>query len=218
MEIILCDDHQIVALSLVALFEAYGHAVVAVAVAPADLSELVDRHEPDVCVLDLHYDGTPGVAASLAAIESCAGRTDLVVVTGNVDARVRRAALAAGASAVVSKATSGESLVALVEGRLAEPAPLTPVAPATNRYFLTPRESQVLRSLADGDSTDRMAVRLDMSSATVRSHVQSLLIKLGVHNRTAAVAVGHREGLVPRRRRAHANGQSATRTTPGAQQ
>lgn len=97
---------------------------------------------------------------------------------------------------MASKALPGEQLVALVEGRC-DVGPSTPRTrpPASNRYLLTVREQQVLQSLIDGDSTTRIAERLDMRHATARSHVQSLLLKMGVHTRAAAVAVGVRQGL-----------------------
>ena len=84
-------------------------------------------------------------------------------------------------------------MLALVEGRASgqrsrrrQPA---------NPFLLTRRELEVLQSLVEGDSTERMAARLQVRNATARSHVQSLMLKLGVHSRSAAVSLGVRAGL-----------------------
>lgn len=194
MRIIVCDDHPIVVLSLTDLFRASGHEVVATADRPEALLDLVTTHRPDVCVLDLIYDGAADAVAALAAVHDIAGLTDVIVVSGAADEVQQGAAIAAGASAVTSKASPPEEVLALVEGRHAgSPAGTLPV-PA-NPYFLTRRELEVLQSLVDGDSTERMAARLRMRRATARSHVQSLLLKLGVHSRSAAVSFGIRKGL-----------------------
>ena len=194
MRILLCDDHPIVVMSLAELFIAHGHDVVATAAHPEEIRELVALHHPDVCVSDLLFDGKQDAVAALSAIREVAKSTDVVVVSGAADASQRKAAMAAGAVAVVSKAAPPAELVALVEGRSDVCTVVTrPVGP--NPYFLTRREKQVLQSLIDGDSTERMAARLGMRHATARSHVQSVLLKLGVHSRTAAVSVGVRQGL-----------------------
>lgn len=195
MRILLCDDHPIVIMSLAELFIAHGHEVVATAAHPEELEELVAAHSPDVCVSDLLFDGQQDAAAALSAIEEIAKVTDVVVVSGAADATQRTAAMAAGAVAVVSKAAPPADLVALVEGR-SDVCAVLPRPAGANPYFLTRREQQVLQSLIDGDSTERMAARLGMRHATARSHVQSVLLKLGVHSRTAAVSVGVRQGLV----------------------
>ena len=132
----------------------------------------------------------------MAAIGAVSAKTDVIVVTGSNDDADRTAALDAGASAVASKATPADDLVALIEGR--SPGSSAPVVrPAVAaRFALTEREHQVLQCLSEGDGTKRIAHRLDMRSATARSHVQSLMLKMGVHSRAAAVAHSVREGLV----------------------
>ena len=195
MRILICDDHPIVIMSLAELFIAHGHEVVATATSPAEMVDLVALHHPDVCLSDLLFDGQTGAVAALAAISDVAKITDVIVVSGAADALQREAALAAGAIAVVSKAAPPPDLVALVEGR-SDVCTVADRPAGANPYFLTRREQQVLQSLIDGDSTERMAARLGMRHATARSHVQSVLLKLGVHSRTAAVSVGVRQGLV----------------------
>ncbi len=194
MRICICDDHPIVVLSMVALFEAHGHEVVGTVGHPALVPGLVAEQRPDVCVLDLLYDDVPDALAALAAIGAVAPQTDVIVVSGAADPMQRQASLSAGAVAVASKACPPDELMALVEGR----TEVVAESPRSNRnpYFLTQREFQVLQSLIEGDSTERMAGRLGMRHATARSHVQSLLLKLGVHSRTAAVSIGVKQNLL----------------------
>lgn len=196
MKIVICDDHPIVILSTSMLVEASGHEVVATAERPEDLADLVERHHPDVCIVDLLYGNDTDAVAALVAIHDIAALADVVVVSGTVDDIQRVAALAAGARAVVSKATASDQLMALIEGRAA-PAVVSSRGPdpARDPYALTTRERQVLQCLIAGISTPHIAERLDVRNATARSHVRSLMLKLGVRTRAAAVARGVSEGL-----------------------
>lgn len=205
MRMILCDRHDLVVLSLAHLFEGHGHEVVATADRPEHLPGLVEQHHPDLCLLEVVGEGAAhgdGLGEALASIRACAESTDVVVVTGAPLSSVRALALDSGATAIVAKATSGPELVFQVEHRTSQPHPTRPSRSAnharSDHYFLTHRELQVLESLADGDSTERMAARLGLSQATVRSHVQTLLAKLGVHSRSGAVAAAVRAGLIRR--------------------
>jgi DNA-binding NarL/FixJ family response regulator len=64
---------------------------------------------------------------------------------------------------------------------------------------LTNREREILGLFAEGLGTDAIALRLSISTVTVRNHSQRILTKLGVHSRLAAVALGYREGLIERK-------------------
>ena len=194
MRIIICDDHPIVAVSMAMLLESRGHEVVATTNHPRSLSALVAEHQPEACLLDLLYDGDPTIDAALAALDEIATLTDVVVVSGTSDPESRRQVLAHGASAVACKTATSDQLAALIEGRTSEVRPQA-VPAVDNPYFVTERERQVLQCLIDGLSTARIASRLGLRHATVRSHVQSILSKMGVHSRGAAVAVALSDGL-----------------------
>lgn len=197
---ILCDDHPIVLLSQSMMLEGYGHEVAATASRPDQLPELVHRYGPDVCLTDLLFGDEDQGDDALAAIREVSPTTDVIVISGSATSEQRRAATAAGAAAVISKGATSEAILALVEGRVGQVEP--PAAPGLSGpaghgdHFLTPREREVLQCLADGESTERIAIGLGMRHATARSHVQSVLLKLGVHTRTAAVAIGVRSSLV----------------------
>lgn len=193
MELVLCDDHPIVMASMTAMFRSHGHDVVATGSRPEELKALVLRHRPHACVTDLLFDDE-GPEPVFAAIAEVSPFVDVVVLSGAPGLTSR--ALAAGATAVGSKCLPAEDIVALVEGRAAGGAVTRPFNRPRSPYFLTEREVEVLQSLSDGDSTARMAERLGVRHATARSHVQSVLLKLGVHSRVAAVAVAVEAGMV----------------------
>lgn len=204
MRCVLCDDHPIVLLSQAMMLESHGHDVAATALLPDQLPELVDRLGPDVCITDLLFGDEDRGEATLDAIREVSSKTDVIVISGAASPEQRRAATAAGAAGVISKGASNDAVMALIEGRTGH-ADLTAEAGASgpagyDDHFLTPREREVLQCLADGESTERIAVRLGMRHATARSHVQMVLLKLGVHTRTAAVASGIRSSLVVTRR------------------
>ncbi len=193
MDLVLCDDHPIVMHSMAAMFRANGHVAVATANRPEQLVDLVRDLQPHVCVTDLLFDdGGPGDA--LQAIKQVSPFVDVVVLSGAAGFTAQ--ALAAGATAVGSKALPASDILALVEGRSASGAVRRPATKVRPRFFLTDREVEVLQSLSDGDSTARMAERLGVRHATARSHVQSVLLKLGVHSRVAAVAVAVDAGMI----------------------
>jgi two-component system nitrate/nitrite response regulator NarL len=194
MQLVLCDDHPIVLSSMAAMFRAHGHDPIATASRPDQLMELVRRHQPHVCVTDLLFPGDDGPDPVFEVIAQVSPFVDVVVLSGAPGLTSR--ALAAGATAVGSKSLPAADIVALVEGRTAVGAVSRPVDRTRAPYFLTDREVEVLQSLSDGDSTARMAERLGVRHATARSHVQSVLLKLGVHSRVAAVAVAVESGMV----------------------
>ncbi len=195
MELILCDDHPIVMASLAAMFEAHGHDVVGMVSHPDALADVVRDLGGDVCVTDLLFGDEQEPHAVLGAITEVARLSDVVVLTG-ADRHHCDAASRAGATAVGSKALPSEAILALVEGRAPSADSSIPDRPAGAPFFLTSREVEVLQSLSDGDSTARMAERLGVRHSTARSHVQSVLHKLGVHNRLAAVSVAVSHGLI----------------------
>jgi two-component system nitrate/nitrite response regulator NarL len=197
MRIILGDGPELVAMSLTKLFEEHGHQVVAATAEPSDLVGLVEHHHPDVCVLEIATPRDEPIDHAMQSIRACSEHTDVVVVTCAAGRQIRLDALSSGASAVVSKACDGDDLVAQVECRVSR-KPKRRKRISRDLHFLTDRELEVLACLADGDSTDRISTRLGLSQATVRSHVQSLLCKLGVHSRSGAVAAGVRTGLIHR--------------------
>lgn len=198
MKLFICD-HPLFAESLALFARDRGHEVVGtVATTIATATGVLDAR-PDVCIVSVDSDtDVQGLVALVGELRSAA---DVLVIAGRDEAYLRPAVLAAGAAAFVCKSTPAGQLMDVVEGRANPDQPATtpdlrPGRSGPDRCFLTGREMQVLERLCEGDSTTLLATHLGVGHATARSHVQSVLMKLGVHSRCAAVAAAIARGLV----------------------
>ena len=175
--------------------------------------EIARTHRPDVILMDIRMPGVDGLAATKAIVDSADWPVKvLILTTFDPDEYVYRA-LRAGASGFVLKDISPEVLVAAVRtvadgGALlapsvtrrlisrfaASPSPESSVVSRLDR--LTSREREVLVAVAAGSSNVEIAEELFVGAATVKSHVSSILTKLGLTNRAQAVAFAYESGLV----------------------
>ncbi len=175
--------------------------------------EVARNHRPDVILMDIRMPGMDGLAATKAIVDSADWPVRvLILTTFDPDEYVYRA-LRAGASGFVLKDISPEDLVAAVRTvadggallapsvtrrlitRFAAPPSLDPSMVA-RLDRLTSREREVLGAVAAGSSNIEIADDLFVSAATVKSHVSSILTKLGLNNRAQAVAFAYESGLV----------------------
>ncbi len=167
---------------------------------------------PDVVLVDLRLAdmaGVEGIRALRRELASCA----VVVVTDRDDPAAIAAAIRAGAKGYVLKTRAVDELVAIIRQAAAGEMVLTiSDVPSVlgrmqrsrqreseaRRSFarLTTREAEILSLLAIGRSTSETAAALHISPLTVRSHVKSILAKLGVHSKLEAVSFALRSGLV----------------------
>lgn len=174
--------------------------VVAEAGNGAEAVDAFERHRPDVTLLDLRMPVMEGVEA-VRRIRNLDPQAKVIVLTTyDTDEDISRA-LKAGAKAYVLKDISAEALVACIHDVLAGKTYLAPAAAAklaegVTRVQLTPRELSSLRLMADGRSNKEIANELGISERTVKTHLGHLFDKLGVTNRTEAVKVASRRGLV----------------------
>jgi DNA-binding NarL/FixJ family response regulator len=174
--------------------------------------ELVERHEPDIVLMDVRMPNLDGLEATRRLAASGAPARIIVLTTYDVDEYVF-AALRAGASGFLLKdvrpadlveairvVASGDALLAPSVTRrlldrfadtLPEPARAPPVLTE-----LTQREREVLRFVALALSNAEIAARLVVSEATVKTHVSSVLRKLGLRDRVQAVVLAYDVGLV----------------------
>ncbi|MET7997693.1 response regulator transcription factor [Amycolatopsis sp. NPDC005232] len=206
--IVLGDDHKVFLEALAGLLERHGMRVVGTALTLAQVVETVRETRPDVCLLDRNFGAGPvedGVAATLAASPG----TKVIMLTASPGNGAVADALRSGAAGYVHKTCGVEHLINAIDrviaGETLVDVPVRTSAPTPDRSrevdlrerFLTGRERQCLAMLIDGDTTETMARRLGVSTATVRSHVQGVLVKLGVHSRLEAAALAVRHALVP---------------------
>jgi two-component system, NarL family, nitrate/nitrite response regulator NarL len=202
MSLVLCDDHAMFLDSLADALRAQGHRVAAVTSEPGRLAGLVRQHEPTAVLLDVHLPGSCGVTLARQVREDSPG-TRIVLLTGSTEAFVRAAYDDETVDGLVNKGTALRSLdTALARVLSGErvlvgwPAAVAPVRRTTDLDLLTERERQVLELITDGVPTAVMAQRLGVSVNTVRTHVRSVLHKLGVHQRTKAARAAVELGLL----------------------
>jgi len=175
--------------------------------------EIARTHRPDVILMDIRMPGMDGIAATEAIVDSADWPVKVLILTTFDPDEYVYNALRAGASGFVLKDISPEDLVAAVR-TVADGGAL--LAPSVTRRLisrfsarpsldstvvsrldrLTSRERQVLVAVATGSSNIEIAEDLFVGPATVKSHVSSILTKLGLSNRAQAVAFAYESGLV----------------------
>jgi len=207
-EIVLGDNHVVFLDALTAALTQYGHQIVAAAATRCALIESVRASQPKLCIIDSHFPDGDGVDA-IDEIKGASADTMIVILTADGKPETLLRALDAGAVGYVHKSRGVAVLLEVlrrvsageivIEGSFAPPRAADPQAPQQLRLlaaYLTPREVECLALLAAGLDTKVMSHRLGVSTTTVRSHVQSVLTKLGVHSRVEAASLAIRYGLV----------------------
>ncbi|MGH3835185.1 MAG: response regulator [Pseudonocardiaceae bacterium] len=203
--IVLGDDHAVFVESLVSVLVGAGFRVPAVARTLAGTIEAVRHHRPDVCLLSRHFSDGDGVAA-IGRVIAVSPATRILVLTAEGDTEAMRHAVRLGAAGYVDKTWGVRKLVQalqrVVDGAVVLDAPRAP-SPRSDisearrlAAHLTARERECLALLVEGLDTRAMTLRLGVSTTTVRSHVQALLTKLGVHSRLEAATFAVRYDLV----------------------
>jgi DNA-binding NarL/FixJ family response regulator len=209
--VVVADDQELVRSGLQLVLETRGCEVVGTAGDGREAVDVVRRTEPDVVLMDIRMPVMDGIAATRELTSAGVPTRVLVLTTYDLDRYVYDA-LEAGAAGFLLKATppdrlvegirtvcAGESLLApsltrrLIEEYLRHP-PADGEPPALGA--LTERERQVLVLMARGLSNDEIAAELVVAQATVKTHVNRVLAKLGVTTRVQAVVLAYESGLV----------------------
>jgi two-component system nitrate/nitrite response regulator NarL len=168
--------------------------------------EIVRSARPAVAVLDVQMPGLGGVGV-LEAIARLDLPTRVVLLSAHVDGDTVYAAVARGAGAYLSKASSGEHICDVIAAVARGETVLPPEVQAglataiqgrdrPDRPVLTAREGEVLVAIARGLSAPAIARELHLSTPTIKTHLHTLYEKLGVSDRAAAVAEAMRRGLL----------------------
>ncbi|AUG76420.1 LuxR family transcriptional regulator [Kitasatospora sp. MMS16-BH015] len=207
--VLVADDERLVRTGLRAVLAGeLDLRVVGEAADGAEAVALAAELRPDVVLMDVRMPGTDGIEATARLTAGGDGPKVLVVTTFENDDHVYEA-LRAGASGFLLKRARAEEMVqavrlvargesllfpdALRELALLGAGSRTPTAPLPR---LTEREGEVLRLIAEGLTNGEIAERLVVSVETTKSHVGSVLAKLGVRDRTQAVIAAYESGFV----------------------
>ena len=208
VRIVVADDHQVVRAGFAGLLDTQADfTVVGTASDGAEAVRVCREVTPDVVLMDVRMPVMDGIEATR---QLAGGPRVLILTTFDLDEYVYDA-LRAGASGFLLKDVTAERLFDAVRVVAAGEALLAPTvtrrligeftkqrpapdAPGLNS--LTPRETQVLRLVAEGLSNPEIAARLVVTEETVKTHVSRVLNKLGLRDRTQAVVTAYESGLV----------------------
>ncbi|MBO0839845.1 MAG: response regulator transcription factor [Sciscionella sp.] len=204
--LVLGDDHVVFTDAITAVLREHGYAIAATARTIDAVLDAVRGSRAQLCLLDRRLADGDGVDA-LAMVSDVCPTIKVMMLTADGDADSVGAALERGAVGYVHKTRSTNALVDAINRVLAgEIVVDVPTGRRSGRAGdgerdriaaqLTRRERQCLALLVDGLSTAAMARRLGVSSATVRSHVQSLFTKLDAHSRLEVASLAVRLSLL----------------------
>ena len=213
IRVLICDDQPLVRAGFRTILGSKRDIeVVGEAENGAEAVALAERRRPDVILMDIRMPVLDGVEATRRLVSAGSPARILVLTTFDLDEYVH-AAIRAGASGFLLKdvtpaklldairiVAGGDALLApSVTRRLLErfATTLPPVEDSSDALAqLTSRETEVLRLLAGGMSNAEIAAELVVSEATVKTHISSVLRKLGLRDRVQAVIVAYETGLV----------------------
>lgn len=204
--LVIGDDHSVFLDAMSTILVQRGYQVT-MADSVAETIESVRLRQPDVCLIDRHFAGDNGIEA-IAEMIAVSKRTKILVLSADPDTEGVRQALHAGAAGYLHKTRGVSALTGAIErvlrGEVVVDVPKgirkrqLPQQDDAQRLagYLTPRERECLTLLVAGLDTAAIARKLGVSPATVRTHVQSLLTKLGVHSRLEAASFAVRYRLL----------------------
>ncbi|SNS67244.1 DNA-binding response regulator, NarL/FixJ family, contains REC and HTH domains [Asanoa hainanensis] len=213
IRVVVADDHEVVRGGFAGLLATQPDiSVVGTAADGAAAVEVCAARSPDVVLMDVRMPGMDGIEATRLLTATAAHPRVLILTTFDLDEYVYDA-IRAGASGFLLKDVRAETLFDAVRVIAAGEALLAPTvtrrligefarqhrpsAPAPVALSaLTPRETQVLRLVAEGLSNPEIAARLVVTEETVKTHVSRMLTKLGLRDRTQAVVAAYETGLV----------------------
>ena len=199
---VLCvDDHRIVRDGIRLIIDSEPDMkVVGLAASGEEAITLYARHSPHVVLMDLQLPGIDGVETIRAIRQHDTSARVIVLTMYTGDEDIHRA-LAAGAATYLLKDTLADELPRIIREVYQGGRPITPDVRAklnerASQPTLTAREVEVMQLVASGNRNKEIAAALSISEETVRVHVKSILNKFNVSDRTAAMRVALRRGII----------------------
>lgn len=208
IRVFIVDDHEVVRVGLRAIFESSPIEICGEASTAAAVAEQVERLKPDVLLLDIRMEGGDGLN-TLGRIKLDHPDLPVLIYSAYDNPTYVARAVALGAAGYVLKEAPADKLISSIEMvstgasawtreelRRVTGALATPRLSADIEVPLTQRESEVLRQMALGLTNKEIAKALSISYETVKEHVQHILRKIGVTDRTQAAVWAVRKKLV----------------------
>jgi DNA-binding NarL/FixJ family response regulator len=211
MRVLVADDHSLFRDGVVSLLEAAGFDVVGQVGDGLSAVEAAIEMRPDLVLMDITMPKLSGLDA-LRRMRAEAPEIQVVMLTVSDEDSDLLAAVQSGAKGYIHKSLSAQEFLDLISGlergeaalsrktaaRLIAGLGNSPGPEVDKTLRLTQREIELLRLVADGLSNKAIAQSLNVSENTVKYHVRNILQKLGVQNRTEAVAHAMRSGILGR--------------------
>jgi len=201
IKVLAVDDHPLLREGIAAVIEGEGDIeLVAQATNGQEAIELFRVHRPDVTLMDLQMPGMNGIDAIQAIRREFTSARFIVLTTYQGDVQALRA-LKAGASGYLLKNMLRKELLDTIRAvhagrRRIPPEIAAELAEHMTEDSLTDREIAVLRRVSEGSSNKIIASQLNLSEATVKGHMKSILSKLGANDRTHAVTIAMKRGFI----------------------
>ena len=202
LSVILVDDHTMLRQGIRRALESEGIKVVAEASDGATAIRLALEHKPDVVLMDVSMPGMDGVEAARRLVEAD-GRQRVVMLTMHIDRDVIDRAIRAGAVGYLTKDSSISEVILAIQLAANGDRPMSPRLAAAmldearrEDALISVREEEVLQLVADGYGTNEIAERLYISGKTVKNHLASIYEKLNARDRTQAVLMAVKMGIV----------------------
>ena len=195
------DDHALLRKGIVGLVNAESDMkVVAEASTGPEAIKQFKQHRPDITLMDLQLPDMSGIEAMIAIRQEFPEARIIVLTTYAGDAQVVRA-LKAGARGYLLKADVNEELLETIRSvhaghRWIHPEVAAELAEYTGKEALTVREIEVLRLIATGNANKEIGAKLSVGEDTIKRHVTNILGKLDANDRTHAVTIALKRGII----------------------
>ena len=201
IRILIVEDHPVFreGLSTIIGSQADMHLVAQASNAVEAIAEF-RRHRPDITLMDLRLPGTNGIDTLISIRGEYPDARIIILTTADSDGEIQRA-LRAGAAAYVLKSMPKNELLDVIRSvhsgrRFVPPQVAARLAEHIGEEDLTDREMEVLRLIRDGYRNKQIADRLAIAETTVNFHIKNLVDKLQANDRTHAVTIALRRGLL----------------------
>jgi DNA-binding NarL/FixJ family response regulator len=201
IRILSVDDHPLLRQGIAVMIESQPDMILLPQAATArDAIKLFREHRPDVTLMDLRLPDISGIDALISIRNEFPQARILILTTFEGDVEIQRA-LAAGARGYILKSSSADELLHAIRqvhaGKRRLPEPIAAqLAEHLGQESLTAREVEVLKKVAEGNRNQDIGEHLGISEETVKVHVKHIMEKLGARDRTQAITIAIRRGII----------------------